>query len=349
MRDKVLAYALAVSVGVHIVILCVVGKTYSASPTGAPVVHEQASIRVNVETPASEQNKPRPVVKIRPELLPERQQPAPEPAQPKAPIFHNLASRLFGAKPAPAPTPAPVPVTPAPPVRSPIYSQTPVRTASAKLPGNPGGALNLGSGSSHGENLGSSGHTPVGWVPGSPNGNGAGSGNGAGVGTPEPVHNAVEGPGHEAAPAPPPPPPAPDVDVKVCSESGMLPGPNCENTVTRSFRPGHQPDAVCNVCRPKHVSTLADRSVPEFISGHKAPRYPESARDKGIEGSVTVEYTISTEGSVEGARVSSSSGNSDLDRAAVESVESRKYKPAVQAGIPRNYRKRETFHFALDQ
>jgi len=46
--------------------------------------------------------------------------------------------------------------------------------------------------------------------------------------------------------------------------------------------------------------------------------------------------------------VTSSSGNSDLDRAAVDTVESRKYKPAVQAGIPRNYRKRETFHFALD-
>jgi TonB family protein len=138
------------------------------------------------------------------------------------------------------------------------------------------------------------------------------------------------------------------VDVKVCAESGMLPGPNCERIVTKSFRPGRQPDAVCNVCKPKHVSTLADRSVPELLSGRRAPKYPASARDNGIEGSVTVEYTINTEGSVVGVRVTSSSGNSDLDRAAVDAIQSRKYKPAVQAGIPRDYRKRETFHFALD-
>jgi protein TonB len=116
----------------------------------------------------------------------------------------------------------------------------------------------------------------------------------------------------------------------------------------RSFRPGKEPDAVCAACKPKHVSTLADRSTPELIGGRKRPKYPESARDRGIEGSVTVEYTINTEGNVVGVKVASSSGSPELDRAAVETVESRKYKPAIQAGIPRNYRKRETFHFALD-
>ncbi len=347
MRDKVLAYALAVSVGAHIVILCVVGKSYSASNRVPPPEVEQTAIRVNVEMPKSEQRKPRPVVAPRPELIPESQR-QPELPKPKAPVLRNLAARFFAPKPAPASrpvvTPAPRPV---PPVHSPTYSTKPTNTASSKLPGNPGGALNMGSGSSHGENLGSSGHTPVGWVPGSNNGSGQGSGNGPGVGKPEPVHNAVEGPGHDPAPPPPPPPP-PDVDVRVCSESGMLPGPNCESTVVRSFRPGNQPTSTCTVCKPKHVSTLADRSVPEMISGRKAPKYPESARDKGIEGSVTVEYTINTDGNVTGVRVSSSSGNSQLDDAAVSTVQSRKYHPAVQGGIPRNYRKREAFTFALD-
>lgn len=128
----------------------------------------------------------------------------------------------------------------------------------------------------------------------------------------------------------------------------MLPGPNCEHTAVRSFRPGHQPESVCNACKPKHVSTLADRSVPELVSGRRAPKYPESARDRDAEGSVTVEYTINTEGDVVGVKVSSSSGDSALDAAAVSTVQSRKYKPAVQAGIPRSYRKRETFHFSLD-
>jgi len=159
----------------------------------------------------------------------------------------------------------------------------------------------------------------------------------------------VDGPGHDPAPPPPPPPPpAPDIEAKVCAESGMLPNSNCERVVTKSFRPGNQPTGVCTACKPKHVSTLADRSVPELISGRRAPKYPESARDRGSEGSVTVEYTITADGGVSGAKVTSSSGDSSLDSAAVAVVESRKYKPAVQAGIPRNYRKRETFHFALD-
>jgi TonB family protein len=128
----------------------------------------------------------------------------------------------------------------------------------------------------------------------------------------------------------------------------MLPGPNCESTGMRSFRPGNQPTSTCTVCKPKHVSTLADRSVPEMISGRRAPKYPESAREKGIEGTVSVEYTISTDGDVTGVSVSSSSGNSQLDDAAMDAVRGRRYHPAVQGGIPRNYRKRETFHFALD-
>jgi protein TonB len=96
------------------------------------------------------------------------------------------------------------------------------------------------------------------------------------------------------------------------------------------------------------VSTLADRSIPELIRGRKRPEYPESARARGIEGSVSIEYTIDTEGNVAGAKIVSSAGNADLDDAALRTVESRKYKPAVQDGVPRNYRKRETFHFSLE-
>ncbi len=127
----------------------------------------------------------------------------------------------------------------------------------------------------------------------------------------------------------------------------MLPCANCDHTVVKSYRPGRQPDSKCTVCKPKFVSTLADRSVPELVSGPKSPKYPESAKRKGIEGTVSVEYTIDTEGKVVGVKVSSASGNSDLDRAATDCVSGRKYKPAVQGGIPRNYRKRETFSFTL--
>jgi TonB family protein len=67
-----------------------------------------------------------------------------------------------------------------------------------------------------------------------------------------------------------------------------------------------------------------------------------------VQGAVTLEYTVDTEGGVVAVKVATSSGHGDLDEAAVDAVKSRKYKPAVQAGIPRNYRKRETFRFSLD-
>jgi TonB family protein len=338
MRDRLLAYALAVSVGIHIIALIVVGRNAAVKTVSADDLHV---VQVNM---AKLGNEPRPAIRT-PKVEPTKPKPAVKqtviPAKPQhsaeRPVVVPKRTNFF----------APLPVRPSssrPRVISPVYSSKPARTASNRLPGNPGGALNMGSTSARGMNLGASGRTHVGWVA-SGCGLGEGSGHGAGRGTPEPDAKAVDGPGRVAAPAPPPPA---DVDVKVCAESGMLPGEYCERTVIRSYRPGHEPTSICNVCRPRHVSTLADRSKPELISGPKQPKYPRSARDAGIQGAVVVEYTINTEGDVSGAKVTSSSGNSDLDRAAVDTVESRKYKPAVQAGIPRNYRKRETFHFALD-
>ena len=339
MCDRILTWAIAISVGVHIVILGVVGKTSAARPIE---VEELKLVRVEVvdvpERVSTVESKP--VPRPEPETEPARVSiPPPEhiptaTAKPRRKIEpQNKVARGAITTPATKPMSA---------------------VAWNKPAGNPGGELNLGSPSAHGDiEVGTGGRTPVGWVPAETPGRGVGSGTGEGVGKPEPVPDAKPGPGLEPSPAPPPapppsPPPPPDVDVRVCAESGLLPGPYCEHVVTRSFRAGKEPTEKCTLCKPKHVSTLADRSEPELVGGSKCPKYPVSARDQGIEGSVTLEYTIDTEGNVVGVKVTKSSGSRDLDRAAMECVQSRKYKPAVQGGIPRNYRKRETFHFSLN-
>ena len=341
MRDKGLAYALAASVGVHLIILCIVGRTSAVHRVDA---NDTKYISVNVVKSVDE---PKPAPVTMPESV---VKPVTAPKQEPIPEQERIPAPTAAPKPMPNTRPQNVhqPSRPVTQTTRPSHPSRPTTVASNKLPGNPGGATNMGSTSSRGENLGGSGRTPVGWVPGSERGTGQGSGNGAGVGRPEPVRNADDGPGKEPAPAPQPPPPPADVDVKVCAESGMLPNSNCERTTVKSYRPGREPGSTCTECKPKHVSTLADRSVPEFVSGRKRPKYPSSAMDNGIEGSVTVEFTIDTDGNVTNIKVTSSSGNKDLDRAAISAVDNRKYKPAVQAGIPRNYRKRETFHFALD-
>lgn len=342
MGDKLLRRTIAVSIGLHLVVLAFVGASYAArsiDPDNLKLV--QVKVVTLPDEPKSVLEQVKPAAKPAPLESAEVRVPPPEKMQTAPP-------------PRPRPTKISPPKNVTPQTKPGLLSTirdaikgTP-DTASNKPPGDPGGELNTGSGSKNGQDLGGTGQTPTGWVPGSPGGKGTGSGSGEGTGKPEPVPNATQGPGKEPAPPPPPPPPPPDVEVRVCTASGMLPGPNCEHTAVKSYRPGRQPVSKCNVCKPRHVSTLADRSVPELISGSKRPKYPEAAKRRDIEGSVTVEYTINTEGRVTAVKVSSSSGNSDLDRAATDCVNSRKYKPAVQGGIPRNYRKRETFHFALD-
>jgi len=319
-RDRVLTYALAISVGLHLILLGFVGRTSAARPID---LDELKIVRVEM-IDLSAESKPIPPDVAKPSIKPV----VPEPTHISvAPPERPQESRK----------------KPDSRLRSPIYSNT---SASNKLPGNPGGPLDLGSPGRHGEDFGPGGRTPVGYVPGSPGGTGAGSGTGPGAGSSEPVPGAVEGPGRITSPPPPPPPP--DVEVKVCAESKLLPGPNCGRTTVKNFRPGTQPTSKCTVCKPPHVNAFAPPTPPELVSGRKSPKYPASARDRGIEGSVTVEYTINTEGKVVGVKVVSSSGSDDLDRAAIETVESRNYKPAMQGGIPRNYRKRETFRFSLN-
>ncbi|YCM43397.1 TonB family protein [Verrucomicrobiaceae bacterium 227] len=59
-----------------------------------------------------------------------------------------------------------------------------------------------------------------------------------------------------------------------------------------------------------------------------SPRYPSSARRAGHEGTVTVTFTVGTNGRVSAVRVSKSSGHRSLDSAAVSTISKWKFKPA---------------------
>lgn len=71
---------------------------------------------------------------------------------------------------------------------------------------------------------------------------------------------------------------------------------------------------------------------PQALSRPEPP-YPESARRAGIEGTTLVGMTISTDGSVTSAWVESSSGNGELDSAAVNAVYSWRFVPAQINGM----------------
>ncbi len=62
------------------------------------------------------------------------------------------------------------------------------------------------------------------------------------------------------------------------------------------------------------------------------PVYPSKLLSKGIGGKVVVAVTVAADGKVAGAKVRDSSGNRDLDAAALKAVRKWKFRPAVSGG-----------------
>jgi periplasmic protein TonB len=64
------------------------------------------------------------------------------------------------------------------------------------------------------------------------------------------------------------------------------------------------------------------------------PRYPDSARRRGIEGTVVVMAYVTEQGRVEKVQVEQSAGHTDLDQAAVEAVGRWRFEPARRGRQP---------------
>lgn len=77
---------------------------------------------------------------------------------------------------------------------------------------------------------------------------------------------------------------------------------------------------------------------PELIGGLKGITdrlvYPEIQKRAGIQGRTIVQFIVSIEGSVTDAQVARSSGNDELDRAALNAVQSARFVPGRQDGEP---------------
>ncbi len=77
----------------------------------------------------------------------------------------------------------------------------------------------------------------------------------------------------------------------------------------------------------------ANNTAPVAIS-QPAPNYPRDALRRGLGGTVRVQATVAPDGSVERMEVASSSGNRELDRAAMEAVRRWRFNPAMRNGQP---------------
>lgn len=103
-----------------------------------------------------------------------------------------------------------------------------------------------------------------------------------------------------------------------------------------------------NLIEGPSVSSTTTESVSGFNSGsiygdgkaspdygiNPKPNYPEAARRARLEGLVTLTVTVSEHGLVEDVKISSSSGASILDNAAVSAVKKWRFRPALISGHP---------------
>jgi protein TonB len=64
------------------------------------------------------------------------------------------------------------------------------------------------------------------------------------------------------------------------------------------------------------------------------PRYPEAARQKGIEGTVLLKVRVTEQGRVESVQIERSAGHPELDQSATEAVQRWRFQPARRSGAP---------------
>lgn len=78
-----------------------------------------------------------------------------------------------------------------------------------------------------------------------------------------------------------------------------------------------------------------DNGVARPLGGYQVkPRYPESARRQGFEGTTLLKIHVSERGMVEDVLIERSAGSQDLDLAAMEAVKQWRFEPARQGNRP---------------
>jgi len=152
-------------------------------------------------------------------------------------------------------------------------------------------------------------------------------------------------------PTPTPPPPLKNTPPPVALKLHVLQTKSNDTSGTGPVENAYTPPPVGNENgAPTAVPTVAPTEAPteaptpsgpieatdaSFLPGGKVePEYPDMARDQNIQGDVTIRITIDATGAVIDAEVSSSSGSSLLDDAALKAAKASKFRPYLVNGVP---------------
>jgi periplasmic protein TonB len=134
-----------------------------------------------------------------------------------------------------------------------------------------------------------------------------------------------------AEPDVPAAPPAPPRELAAAAPTGdRQPTPLI---AAPSARPTLPPAGGLQAALPPAAGNAGAFVAPR-LTAPKRPRYPEAARQAGVEGTVLVKAYILADGSVRDALVARSAGNSALDGAALRTIRESRFTPAQRGGRP---------------
>jgi len=145
--------------------------------------------------------------------------------------------------------------------------------------------------------------------------------------------------------SPPPEPPKPQVqsappDIIVPKVEVEIAAPPPQPAIQASNEPAPEPAPALQAEAPPAPAAQPSTSTGQLRSavladanGCAKPAYPVRAARNGDTGTVTLALLVGADGRVQDARIQSSSGSRDLDRAAINALITCTFQPAMHGGV----------------
>jgi periplasmic protein TonB len=137
----------------------------------------------------------------------------------------------------------------------------------------------------------------------------------------------------ETQPKTVPPPPKPTLEQPADHSQVTVVEPDIQ-VAPDGPPPISAPPSTPNLSPPQPPIAVPDSTAMALAGTHTIPPYPPLENKLGHQGTVTLQLSISSDGSVTSATVTQSSGFAELDQAAIAWVTAHwRYKPAIQGGV----------------
>jgi len=119
------------------------------------------------------------------------------------------------------------------------------------------------------------------------------------------------------------------------------------NAIPRLTTPVYPAVAAVNTATPVAHGFSAPNLTAGTVIAEHSPAYPSLALERGIAGSATVEFTLTSEGGITAMRVTHETGSRLFGQAAMDALRQWKISPATLGGVPVAQRMLEEFIFRL--